>query len=316
MKKEIEQHLKSAFRELTPNHAEEIWNIPVEKATGDEWYLDHVPLKKTHRQVSFTVLSMVAACFVLCTAMYLYRNLYVQTTVYLDVNPSVELQTNTREKVVRAVAHNKDGEKILTDMDLKDTDVDVALNAILGSMVKQGYLSEVKHMILLSVEGDDQEKADAMCARLEKEVDDCLQSLIGTGKVYTQSIQNDSQTMEKAKEYGISPGKVVFIQKILKENPELDFETLAQMPMSELEKYVYPEDDTEKNETEIEELEETEENIQEDTQEDTRENEEYESPEEKTEESEEGEEEKENPEENLEKDEEDSSEEEFEEDEN
>ena len=306
MKKEIEQHLKSAFRELTPNHAEELWNIPVEKATGDEWYLDHVPLKKTHRQISFTVLSMVAACFVLCTAMYLYHNLYVQTTVYLDVNPSVELQTNTREKVVRAVAHNKDGEKILADMDLKDTDVDVALNAILGSMVKQGYLSEAKHMILLSVEGDDQEKADAMCTRFEKEVDNCLQSLIGTGKVYIQSIQNDSQTMEKAKEYGISPGKVVFIQKILEENPELDFETLVQMPMSELEKYVYPEDnDAEKNETEIEEPEETEENVQENTQEDAEENEEYESPEEKMEERE-----------NLKEDEEDSFEEEFEEDEN
>lgn len=307
MKKEMEQHLKSAFQELTPNHAEEIWNMPVEKAIGNEWYLDRVPLKKTYRQVKFKVLSMIAACFVFCTAMYLYRNLHVQTTVYLDVNPSVELQTNTREKVVRAVAHNKDGEKILADMNLEDTDVDVALNAILGSMVKQGYLSEAKHMILLSVEGDDQEKADAMCVRLEKEVDDCLQSLIGTGKVYTQSMQNDSQTMEKAKEYGISPGKVVFIQKILEENPELEFETLAQMSMSELEKYMYPEeDDDEENETEIEEPEE---NIQEDTKENPQEYEEYESPEEETEESEE-EEEKENPEENLDEDEEDSSEEE------
>lgn len=307
MKKEMEQHLKSAFQELTPNHAEEIWNMPVEKAIGNEWYLDRVPLKKTYRQVKFKVLSMIAACFVFCTAMYLYRNLHVQTTVYLDVNPSVELQTNTREKVVRAVAHNKDGEKILADMNLEDTDVDVALNAILGSMVKQGYLSEAKHMILLSVEGDDQEKADALCVRLEKEVDDCLQSLIGTGKVYTQSMQNDSQTMEKAKEYGISPGKVVFIQKILEENPELEFETLAQMSMSELEKYMYPEeDDDEENETEIEEPEE---NIQEDTKENPQEYEEYESPEEETEESEE-EEKKENPEENPDEDEEDSSEEE------
>lgn len=307
MKKEMEQHLKSAFQELTPNHAEEIWNMPVEKAIGNEWYLDRVPLKKTYRQVKFKVLSMIAACFVFCTAMYLYRNFHVQTTVYLDVNPSVELQTNTREKVVRAVAHNKDGEKILADMNLEDTDVDVALNAILGSMVKQGYLSEAKHMILLSVEGDDQEKADAMCVRLEKEVDDCLQSLIGTGKVYTQSMQNDSQTMEKAKEYGISPGKVVFIQKILEENPELEFETLAQMSMSELEKYMYPEeDDDEENETEIEEPEE---NIQEDTKENPQEYEEYESPEEETEESEE-EEKKENPEENPDEDEEDSSEEE------
>lgn len=284
MKKEIEQHLKSAFEDMTPNHAEEIWNSPVEKADGGEWYLDGVPVKKSKKYINMMVLSMIAACLVLCTAVYLYRNLYVQTTVYLDVNPSVELQTNTREKVVKAVAHNKDGEKILADMELRNTDVHVALNAILGSMVKQGYLSEAKHMILLSVEGDNQEKADEMCVRLEKEVDDCLQSLIGAGKVYTQSIQNDSRTVEKAKEYGISPGKVIFIQKILEENPQLDFAALAKMPMSELEKYVYPkEDDSEKNEMENEvetEVEEQEESEEDTTQENIQENEWQESTEE------------------------------------
>lgn len=299
MKKEIEQHLKSGFEDMTPNCAEEIWNSPVEKADGGEWYLDGVPVKKNKKYINITVLSMIAACFVLCSAVYLYRNLYVQTTVYLDVNPSVELQTNTREKVVKAVAHNKDGEKILADMELRNTDVDVALNAILGSMVKQGYLSEAKDMILLSVEGDNQEKADAMCVRLEKEVDDCLQSLIGTGKVYTQSVQSDSRTMEKAKEYKISPGKVIFIQKILEENPQLDFATLSEMSMSELGKYVYPkEDDPETNEmeTEVEEQEESEEEI---TQENIQENEEQESTEEEIEKSEE----EENSEENFEEEE-------------
>lgn len=243
MKKDIEQHIKNAFQELSPNREEEIWNRPVEKARGNEWYLDGVPMKKTGKRTNMTVLSLVAACFLLCTAIYLYRNLYVQTTVYLDVNPSVELQTNTKQKVVRAVAHNKDGEKILADMELEHTDVDVALNAILGSMIKQGYLSETKHMILLSVEGKNQEKADKMCIELEKEVDNCLRSLLGKGKVYAQSIQSNREIEEQAKKYGIGPGKVIFIQEILKENPQLDFETLAKMPMSELEKYINSEDD-------------------------------------------------------------------------
>lgn len=244
MKKDIEQHLKNAFQEMTPDNVEEIWNRPVEKACGNEWYLDHVPIKKKHKRMNIIILSAVAACFVFCTAMYLYRNLYVESTVYLDVNPSVELQTNTKQEVVKAVAHNEDGEKILADMELEHTDVDVALNAVLGSMVKQGYLSEAKHMILLSVEGKNQAKADMMCKRLRTEVDNCLQSLLGKGKVYAQSIQSDNQIAEQAKKYGITPGKVIFIQEILEENPQLDFETLAKMPMSELEKYVdYEEDD-------------------------------------------------------------------------
>lgn len=265
MKKDIEQHLKNAFQEMTPDNVEEIWNRPVEKACGNEWYLDHVPIKKKHKRMNITILSAVAACFVFCTAMYLYRNLYVESTVYLDVNPSVELQTNTKQEVVKAVAHNEDGEKILADMELEHTDVDVALNAVLGSMVKQGYLSEAKHMILLSVEGKNQAKADMMCKRLRTEVDNCLQSLLGKGKVYAQSIQSDNQIAEQAKKYGITPGKVIFIQEILEENPQLDFETLAKMPMSELEKYVYhQEGDIEKEEkNESEESEEIKENKQE-----------------------------------------------------
>ncbi len=262
MKKNIEQHLKSAFQELTPDNMEEIWNRPVEKACGNEWYLDNVPVKKKHKRMNITILSAVAACFVLCTAMYLYRNLYVESTVYLDVNPSIELQTNIKQKVVKAKAHNKDGEKILADMELDNIDVDVALNAILGSMVKQGYLSEAKHMILLSVEGKNQEKADMLCKKLRKEVDNCLQSLIGKGKVYAQNIQSDSQIEKEAKQYGISPGKVVFIHQILEKNPQLDFATLAKMPMSELEKYVsHEEGDIEKEEkNEPEESEDIKEN--------------------------------------------------------
>ena len=30
MKKDIEQHIKNAFQELSPNREEEIWNRPVE----------------------------------------------------------------------------------------------------------------------------------------------------------------------------------------------------------------------------------------------------------------------------------------------
>lgn len=255
MKKNIEQHLKSAFQELTPDHMEEIWNKPVEKACGNEWYLDHVPVKKKHKRINMTILSAVAACFVLCTAIYLYRNLYVESTVYLDVNPSIELQTNIKQKVVKAKAHNEDGKKILADMELDNIDVDVALNAILGSMVKQGYLSEAKHMILLSVEGKNQEKADILCEKLETELDNCLQSLIGKGKVYAQNIQSDSQIEKEAKQYGISPGKVVFIHQILEKNPQLDFGTLAKMSMSELEKYTLHEDDDVETEQEEEKKE-------------------------------------------------------------
>ena len=47
-------------------------------------------------------------------------------------------------------------------MDLKHTDLDVAMNALIGSMVKHGYLSEARHVVLVSVESSDSRKAEQL----------------------------------------------------------------------------------------------------------------------------------------------------------
>ena len=66
----------------------------------------------------------------------------------MDVNPSIELRINNAEKVIAAEALNEDAEIILEDMKLRGVDVDVATNALIGSMVKNGYLSELSNSIL------------------------------------------------------------------------------------------------------------------------------------------------------------------------
>ena len=42
----VNERLKSAVETLAPHKAEELWEQPVEKAKGDEWYLDGVRPKK------------------------------------------------------------------------------------------------------------------------------------------------------------------------------------------------------------------------------------------------------------------------------
>ena len=104
-------------------------------------------------------LSVVAACCVLCLFVYMHQ-IRTDATVYLDVNPAVEMKINRREKVISAEADNRDGHIILEDMDLENVDLDVAVNAVLGSMVKHGYLSEAKNMVLLSVDSKRSERAE------------------------------------------------------------------------------------------------------------------------------------------------------------
>ena len=79
----------------------------------------------------------------------------VFAVVNIDVNPSVELSINKKQEVVEARALNEDGTAILDGMDLAGTDVKVACNALIGSMVRQGYLSELTNSVLVSVRSED-----------------------------------------------------------------------------------------------------------------------------------------------------------------
>lgn len=79
--------------------------------------------------------------------------------VSLDVNPSIQLQVNSKERVLSADALNDDAQVILEGMDLKGTQLNVAVNAIVGSLLQHGYLDKISSAILISVEDQDLQRA-------------------------------------------------------------------------------------------------------------------------------------------------------------
>ena len=96
---------------------------------------------------------------------YLQSNT-VASIISLDVNPGVELTVNRQEKVLSAAPTNEDAVDILDGMELKGTPLDVAMNAIVGSLVKNGYVDELANSILITVEDED----TARGARLQQEL--------------------------------------------------------------------------------------------------------------------------------------------------
>ncbi len=239
----IQDHIKKAVVNLVPNQAENLWKRTVEKAAGDEWYLDglrggKVKDRKGGARKVIKYASSLAACLALCLLTYYMVSLRVEATVYLDVNPSVALDVNRRERVLQAKANNADGQAILKDMDLKNTDLDVAVNAILGSMVRHGYLNEEQRIVLLSVEGNNRKKAEDIRGRLSGEISICMDSLLGSGTVLDQEIHRDNELEELAGKYGISMGKAALLQKLCAANPGLDLEKLTKMSIRELAEYL------------------------------------------------------------------------------
>ena len=152
--------------------------------------------------------------------------------VEMDVNPSIELRINNAERVISAEALNEDAALILDDMPLAGVDIDVATNAIIGSMVKNGYLSELSNSILLSVSSDDAQKSAEVTARLTGEINAALGSF--QGSVIAQQLTTDEEIQSIAATYDISEGKASLVRSIHAALPMLAEKDLAAMSINDL----------------------------------------------------------------------------------
>lgn len=161
-----------------------------------------------------------------------------EASIYLDVNPSIEIQVDKHNKVVEFVAGNEDGEKILNEINLKHVEVETALYAIIGSMYTNGYLNEDYNSILVSVDNygeDNIVDLDDISVKINEIFEDNKNMECS---IIAQKVDDDEKELkEKAEQYGISIGKMKLIEKIIEESDiysEDNIEELVNMSIHEL----------------------------------------------------------------------------------
>ena len=158
----------------------------------------------------------------------------VASVVSLDVNPSIQLSVNKSEKVLSAVPLNAEAEEILTDLPLEGTDLNVAVNAIVGSLLSHGYLESISSAILISVEDSDTARAARLQQSLSTEVGSALQNAQSGAAVLSQTVAQNAGVETLAQENQISVGKASLIQTIQSYNNQLTFDQLAALSVEEL----------------------------------------------------------------------------------
>lgn len=162
----------------------------------------------------------------------------VASVVSLDVNPSIQLQVNQKEIVLEAQALNAEAEEILEGMDLRKTQLTVAVNAIVGSLLQHGYLDRISTAILISVEDDDVQRASRLETSLTAEVDAALTNASAGAAVLSQTLTSDAALEEQAKTSQISVGKAALVQQVQALNSALDFDALAALTVEELDQLI------------------------------------------------------------------------------
>ena len=196
---------------------------------------------KTKKPTKRKWTSLIAACL---AVMLLGGGLFYQqvnavaSVVSLDVNPSIELKVNRSEKVLVCTPLNEDAKAILADMsngaDLKGAKLDVAVNAIVGSLVRNGYLNSISSAIMISVEDKDAARAEKLQRELTSAVDGVLQTSEAKAAVLTQTLTQDAVREQQARENNISTGKAALVNRVLTINPSLKFDALAKLSVEEL----------------------------------------------------------------------------------
>ena len=234
---ELEQKLRTALEHAAPNDFQGVLARISPKTRTEQAPIpfEAAARKKKRRWAP----QAAAACLALVVAAggggwYLQNNT-VASVVSLDVNPSVTLNVNSKEKVLSAVPVNEDGGDILAGMDLTGVQLDVAMNAIVGALLTQGYVDELANSILITVEDDDAGRGARLQQELTDQADAILANTSVNGAILSQTIQNNQQLQQLSDTYGITTGKAALIQTIVDNGNSLHtFEELVGLSINDL----------------------------------------------------------------------------------
>lgn len=247
---ELEQKIRTAFEHAAPDQLDSILSFcddtqkakspfPAERERKKGDIIDMS--EKNHKGIGRRGFMAAAAAAVLIVFAGIFGVLRsnmvrpVDSVVILDVNPSISLSVDAKERVLAAEALNEDAKDILGSMELKDTTLEVAVNAIIGSMLQKGYLGDMQNAILVSVENADAAKGEQLQKKVSRAIENAVHTDTLDAAVLSQVVNaDDAQIAALAEQYGISMGKAALIQEVIKQVPALSFESLAPMSINEI----------------------------------------------------------------------------------
>lgn len=110
----------------------------------DPVLMKETPEKQRHtmRWISSGI-AAIAACFLLFFGISYYQN-YLQpySSIYLSINPEVQMDLNRQGTVVGLTGTNEDGEKLLEGYDGKGKDKVTVADELIDRAIEMGFLSE------------------------------------------------------------------------------------------------------------------------------------------------------------------------------
>lgn len=146
--------------------------------------------------------------------------------IMIDVNPAISLDVAPEGKVVSATAENEAAEKVLANLQLENKDYENAVSEIVNALKADGYISQMKNSLLITVINEDMSVADtvrhkAVASATANNAADYELSVL------SQIMTGDAKYVESADKYGISTGRMWLVKKTNDMNEGFILDNLA-----------------------------------------------------------------------------------------
>lgn len=256
---EIEKRISRAIHEAPIDKMESIKAQPIVRMTEhDEITLQHIPKEKrapidimlTFISVKIALesllvwvkntlqkpsgaLAAIAMAVSMVFAVWVYEFRIVESTVFLDVNPSITITTNRRGQVL-SFREAPGADLIFADVDIVGRGLTAAAIEVLGLLSDKGFLEGETPTMLLTVWNNRPDVGRIQADKLNEILRTHLNERRTRAIVLVQSIQNDEEMHELAYERGISFGKMYFVNKVASLAADLDEDTLSEMSIEEI----------------------------------------------------------------------------------
>ena len=196
---------------------------------------DEINIPARNMNSIYKKLTTVAASFLilamLSSGVYAYYTPYSYVSV--DINPSLELYVNRFDKVIGVHAFNEEAQLVIdTSVEIKNKDIDTALEQILDSATEAGYLKEnAENSVMIVVSSGNAKEEAALSNKISKTSIAVLSSISSDYEVILEKTQVESY--KKAKKDNVSPGKVMLANRFKEVKPDIDEEEIKHMPLQQ-----------------------------------------------------------------------------------
>lgn len=206
-----------------------------------EYFPDEITMTKRKRLITAPVAVAAAIILLLVSSIYgiaNWQNMMAPATAILtiDINPSIALELNHQQQVVRARALNSEAQAFPL-VDLKGAAVQEAVLQIIDWAEKGGYIKtkEQNYILLTTVslkqETTPQEELQKMVAELAKSIEE---NSTDEKQRVVLSLTSNQETLKQAKKKNISVGRLEITQQTRDKNADVNIEEAKTQKVKEL----------------------------------------------------------------------------------